>query len=381
LLRAAGVAALGAALSFAALKVGAAQQVSASVDLAAAQVEYDGFLPSLAASISPAVRFTDTNVSLAVRGTWLAFQSGNSSIQGLFAASLYTDPLGRFRGEFSGTAGTSAYEEFAQFAHGLARARLHYGVRDQGAWISLTLGRTMLGEGSRSVRSYAFGTWIGQRDRNLTIALSATRVGDTSYTDIEGTGFWQRRTFELEGSLGARGGRGGGQGVYGEAAATLYLSRKAGLTVAAGRYPTDPTRGSVSGRYFSLGIRLASFYARRDPRIDPALPSYPSVTAASAVGTDGHLAGAEIGLESTPHGRRLVVMAPRATSVEIMGDFTDWQPVALVFAGGKWQFAGPLPSGLRRFNVRVDGGPWSVPLGATVVQDDFDQTVGTLVVP
>lgn len=379
--RPAGVAALGAALSVAAFAVGAAQQVSGSLDVALARVEYDGFLPSGAASVSPALRFTQSNVSLAVRGTWLHFESGNTSVQGLFAGSFYTTQSGHWRGEFSGTAGTSAYLDFAQFAHALARARLHYVTADQGGWLSATIGRTILGGDARPVTAFSLGAWHGGRDRNVALALSTTRVGDTSFADIEGTGFLKQHTFELDGSLGARLGTGGGEGVYGEAVAIVYLSRKLGLTFAAGRYPTDPTRGSVSGRYASLGLRVASFYAPRAPRTDPAIPYPPAVPVASSLGTDGHLTTAQLSLESTFGGNQLVVVAPMATLVEIMGDFTDWQPVALRQTKGKWRLDGRLPSGLRRLNVRIDGGPWGVPLGATILQDDFDQTVGTIVVP
>lgn len=379
--RLAGAAFLGAALCFAALPVGAAQQVSASVDFAVAHVAYDGFLPSAAASISPALRFTDSTLSLAARGTWLGFESGNTSLQGLFAASWYTSQHGHVRGELSATAGTSAYLDFAQFAHALARARLHYVAGDQGAWIAGTFGRTVLGSDARPVAALALGAWRGDRDRNLSLALSATRVGDTSYADAEATGLRKGRAFELEGSLGVRAGRGGGHGVYGEANAVLYLSRKLGLTLAAGRYPTDPMRGSVSGRYGSVGLRVASFYARRAPRTDPVLPYSPAVSTAATTGTDGHLAAAAVALEPAIGGPRLVVVAPMAVLVEIMGDFTDWQPVALRQVEGQWRLDRRLPSGLRRLNVRIDGGPWAVPTGATAIEDDFGQTVGMIVVP
>jgi hypothetical protein len=67
--------------------------------------------------------------------------------------------------------------------------------------------------------------------------------------------------------------------------------------------------------------------------------------------------------------------------VEVRGDFTDWEPVALQQAGDAWRFDVPLPSGLRRLNIRVDGGPWTVPAGAGVAHDEFGAVVGTIVVP
>jgi hypothetical protein len=67
--------------------------------------------------------------------------------------------------------------------------------------------------------------------------------------------------------------------------------------------------------------------------------------------------------------------------VEVMGDFTDWQPIALAPTGdGRYRFAMGLPAGVYRFNVRVDGGPWGVPEGAGRSPDDFGGSVGVVVV-
>jgi len=380
--RLAGAALLTAAWSVAAPPVGAAQQVSASVDAGIARVEYDGFLPSGAASVSPAVRVVSDNVSFTARGTWLGFESGNSSVQALVAGSAFTAPFGggRWRAEFSGTAGTSVYAGFVGFAHLLGRGRLHYVGFERGLWLAATTGRTYLNDEARPVRALALGVWSGSRVRNVALSAGTTKVGDTSYTDVEGSGYWRAGRFELEGSIGARGGRGGGRGVYGEASTVFSLTRRTGLTLAAGRYPTDPTRGSVSGRYASIGVRLSTVSPQPLPRTDPAWPR-PPVLPAATTGTNGHMPAAALAVESSSGGARLVVVAPTAGLVEIMGDFTDWQPVALTLVNGKWRFDGRIPSGLRRLNVRIDGGPWAVPLGATIVRDDFDDVVGAIVVP
>ena len=116
-------AAFGVAWSLVALRAGSAQ-LTVTVDVGASHVEYDGFLPSGAASVSPALRFSSPSVSFAARGTWLGFESGNASVQGLLAGSVFTPPAGRWRGELGATAGVSTYESYADFAHALARARV-----------------------------------------------------------------------------------------------------------------------------------------------------------------------------------------------------------------------------------------------------------------
>jgi hypothetical protein len=62
-----------------------------------------------------------------------------------------------------------------------------------------------------------------------------------------------------------------------------------------------------------------------------------------------------------------------------MGDFTEWQPVALGrTADNTWMVTLPLSPGTYRMNLRVDGGPWGVPPGATPLADDFGGMVGVL---
>jgi hypothetical protein len=77
-----------------------------------------------------------------------------------------------------------------------------------------------------------------------------------------------------------------------------------------------------------------------------------------------------------------VIHAPEATSVEIAGDFTDWQPVALRRVDpSRWEAARPIARGVHRINVRLGAGPWVVPVGATRAADDFGGEIGIFVVP
>jgi hypothetical protein len=69
-----------------------------------------------------------------------------------------------------------------------------------------------------------------------------------------------------------------------------------------------------------------------------------------------------------------------ATRVELMADFTDWQPMELEGRGGVWERAVPLAPGTYRLLIRIDGGEWVAPPGLAVVDDDFGGKVGLLVV-
>ena len=78
----------------------------------------------------------------------------------------------------------------------------------------------------------------------------------------------------------------------------------------------------------------------------------------------------------------LTVHAPGAGLVELMGDFTGWQPIIMTTDDGtRFAFAIRLPSGVHRYNVRLNGGAWTVPSGADVADDEFGGRVGVLVVP
>jgi hypothetical protein len=83
--------------------------------------------------------------------------------------------------------------------------------------------------------------------------------------------------------------------------------------------------------------------------------------------------GGQVTLRVTPVGA--------ARQVEVMGDFSEWQPLALERRGGAWERALALSAGPHRVLVRVDAGPWQPPGNVAVANDDFGGTVGLIVVP
>jgi len=374
-------ASLAAATSLSAVRSSAAQ-TSGTVDLAVSTVRYDGFLPSSAASLTPTLTWARPGAAVTARGTYLRFESSRRSLQGLVAAALFTPPSllpHRWRGELSLSAGGSSYAHFASFWHATAEARLHVVAAGRGAWIGGTWGRTSYGSVPRPVAVASVGVWA--RRSWTTVTASATRsiVGDTAYSDLGSTLHASRGRFEFDGSLAARvSSRGAGHGVYGETSATYTMGARTALFGSGGRYPTDPVSGSVAGRYASAGLRLRTALPRPYAIRHPPLPSR---SPASGDGEPGLTTRLEIqsGLDGTV---RLVVYAPIAATVELAGDFTDWQPVSLRRVGEvMWEGALRIPSGVHRVNVRVDGGRWTAPAGTTRVTDEFGSEVGMVAVP
>lgn len=69
-------------------------------------------------------------------------------------------------------------------------------------------------------------------------------------------------------------------------------------------------------------------------------------------------------------------------TVEVVGSFTDWEPIQMVrVTPGLWEATIRVEVGSHFFNIRVDEGAWFVPEGTTPVDDDFNGRVGLLLVP
>lgn len=356
-----------------------AAQVEAALDAAASVVRYDGYLVSGAASFTPSIAWRSPRAALGARGSFLVFESGNTSIQALLTGSTFSRPIGRLRVEAAAEAGASAYAGFARFAHALARVRVHVMGARQSVWVGPLAGHVSRGDGARAAWGASAGWWARRAAGALGVTGTRVSVGDTVYSDVELRVRWRRGAFDLEGSAGARvASRGGGTGAYGDLSAAVRLAEGLALVVAGGNYPSDPVRGSIPGRFATAGVRVT-------PRASPravAVRQIATFMLPDAARDPAPLARAQVAVEQVGGLAVLVVRVNGARRVEVMGDFTDWQPIALAASGaGRYQYALALPAGVHRFNLRLDGGPWGVPLGAGFAADEFGGSAGILVVP
>lgn len=358
-------------------------QATANVEAGVSDVRYDGFLASGAASLSSTLRWDQPGGRgfLTARGTYLRFESGRRSLDASANASWFAPLAPHWRGELGATAGASDYANIASFSHGQADARLHWMNGDHGGWVAATAGTSSFGGGPRRVFVVALGTWLLHSDRTVFVSLDRSFIGDTVYTDLRSAGRWRSTSIVLEGTLGARfWSRGGGRGVFGEGSATVAITPHAALVFSAGRYPTDAVSGSIAGRYVTAALRLGTIGLRK--RSAPALPGNGHTS-----GADGSATLSETRLEveaQQDDDVRLTLFAPGATTVEITGDFTDWQPVPLSKNSGKddaWGGTFRIARGVHRINVRRDGGRWLAPAGTTHRVDDYDGEVGVFVLP
>jgi hypothetical protein len=133
------------------------------------------------------------------------------------------------------------------------------------------------------------------------------------------------------------------------------------LVVSMGREPTQ-----AFGARMTPGTSLAVIVSGIPHRTEhPTRPSSPTFVARSM--REGLV--------------RFEVAAPNAHRVEISGDFSGWEPVALAsVSGGKWRADVRAESGMHRLLMRVDGGEWTPPPDLPVARDELLGDVGVVTV-
>lgn len=186
----------------------------------------------------------------------------------------------------------------------------------------------------------------------------------TRYTDLGGTVRSSRGPFSGSVALGHRFSRLGG-GNWWRAEGLWWLYPRLGLVVQGGRNPPDLMLGAGSGRFFTLAFRASL----RGPS-----------TAARRRSSELRDGGRALLLTRQPGGgTSLAIRAPGTGRVDLMADFTDWLPVALVPREEGWfELAPPVPPGTHPVNVRYDGGAWTPPPGSPTMRDEFGGMVGVV---
>ncbi|MGH7552910.1 MAG: glycogen-binding domain-containing protein, partial [Longimicrobiales bacterium] len=229
------------------------------------------------------------------------------------------------------------------------------------------------------------GAW-SVRERFATVAtLTATWIGGDRHLDVLGAARWTGRRVELEARAGARpwttsdGDVGEAvAGLFGEVSALVSLGSRVALALSGGSYPADPVRRVLAATYVTAGLRLALFGPNELPSPAIAGATIAALREDEPSGSKG-AARLEIALSGQPRTFRLHIAG--AAAVELMGDFTDWQTVALARVDTEiWEIKLPVSPGVHRLNVRIDGGPWLVPVGARSESGEFGDAVGVVVV-
>jgi hypothetical protein len=366
------------------LELALAQSVTSTLEGGAATMQYADSIDATAMSVTPSVWSTWKRASLGATGTVTQFTSGAWTIQGTAAGSALTRRAGKFAGEFVGFAGGSAHEDGARTSQGLGVGRLHFFDARAGVWIGAGVGAASDGDVWRNVRQGEVGAWTRFATSDLTATLTPVAINDSiRYSDAQIAVSIGGKHVDASATAGFRAGNrlpsiGGSAKSWASVQTTVWMSSWLAIVGNVGSYPVDFTQGFPGGRFAFIGLRMSSRRDRRDEsRSRPLLVAPdPEIERTTRAGVRGFSVS-----PAASASRTITVVAAARRGVEVIGDFTDWQPVQLIPSGGdRWTITLPLARGVYEMNVRVDGGPWLVPPGLTSNLDEFGGAVGILVV-
>lgn len=352
---------------------GASAQAIGGLDVTAARVEFAAGEAASVLSLAPSLRWDGRTAGVVAYGTWSRFAEGLWSAQGAIAGSAHLKPVAGVTPEVGGALAGTLQQGGEGTGRGLGALRLHLAGRRAGVWAGGALGRASDGEEARTTVAGEAGAWLRMGEVTLASTAVPNWIGDgIRYTELLGVVRVERGRLDLSGFGGwrtwSRPDATPGSGWAGVNLA-VWLTRHLALIAGAASYPTDWGQGLPSGRFAMLSARLAT--RRPGERRAVGYQALPPLARPVVAGFE---------LAEAGDGRRVFrVRAPGASRVELMGDFTAWEPVALARgADGRWSVTLPLPEGLYRMNIRVDGGEWGVPPRVLVLDDEFGGVVGIL---
>lgn len=162
------------------------------------------------------------------------------------------------------------------------------------------------------------------------------------------------------------------------AAAATNPSSMGGMQL---RDQIDNSRHQNFAPVVAFGVRFSRTHDRDANGTPNGILSFESRTlgAVDSVSLEPGATGA--GLDGDTLRVVLLIDAPRAERVDLMGDATEWMVTSMKRnASGRWRAELKLPPGMHRVMVRADGGRWIAPPGLPISNDDFGGPTGMIVI-
>lgn len=352
-------------------------QLRGTFDVGASAVDEAG-VPS-AAGLSAAA----TVDAIASRGWLRASALGvtgsglESSGQGLVAGSFDLRTAGLVRPFLGGSGSFFTQSTLDHSATVELSAGARLAAAGHGASLT-TLAGVSTGHGSAQSVYRALGdAWITANTEQLSFELAFTSsharfvdgvpasMGSGPQTYVDAMVGWRHEGKGL--SLGLSGGVRNGTsvaagGAWGIGDIGVWLAPRVALALTGGNALEDVVHGIPRTTYVTAGIHIAT-----QPH---------STVFGQSAATGPRMMARVVG-----EGRRIEVLGVIALRVEIMGDFTEWQPVDLERAGTVWRLERPIMPGPHRVVLRIDGGEWTVPANLPHVDDDVGGPVGVITIP
>jgi hypothetical protein len=360
-----------------------AQRVDAVLEAGVANVAYDQYSRSSAVVVAPSLLLTARRASLEARSALSLFEGGSRSGQAGGTGRVVSGERRGFSAELVADGGATLYNSVAPILYGRADllARYRRAPAGWGLWLGPTLGFVADEPGRRAVTGASAGVWAEGVAGSYGCRVAPAAVGALAYADTELWGGWRRGRVELSASAGVRtGDLGAGSRAWLTGGGAVRVGAHYAVVAGLGAYPADLVQGVPGGRFATLAVQL------RTRRASPVAEALARVVARQAPRSlaSREDASAPQGFVVRSAGRgwyQLRLQAPGARHVEVTGDFTGWDAVPLDRRpDGSWEATLPISSGAHRFNVRVDGGAWTVPAGVPTVPDDYGSRVGLLTI-
>jgi hypothetical protein len=371
-----------------------------------------GRLPLNALALTPGIRYADKRMTFSARGSaWIGesdWQLGDATA----ALEAYTPLLYGVRAEVLANANRLFHGPTLQNDQLEAEGRLHVMRQRGGIWLGSGVSRPLRVTAVSNVNVSSGGIWtkLGSTtlrgsvtsffftkvsnpdtlnepapcasmssapstpvDGGLTLTSQTTTSGcrhQSRLTDLEGSVRWEHKLVEIT----VRGGQRLGSSFdvtpesrsWASGQAAFWISSQVAAVAGGGREPAQPTRGMPARSFGSLGVMLAYWPIPRG--------IVPVETPASLV------QAFELRPAGTPV-QRITARIGGVETVEIMGDFSDWEPLALVRRGrDMWELLVKMDPGIHQINLRIDRGQWIAPPGFPTMKDSFNGEVGVLVI-
>lgn len=378
---------------------GASGQVTGSLDVGAGTYRPDRAIPGGIASIAPTLVYERRGLRFGATGIYSDAPAGRWNFQGTGFAQIRSPRVGVFQAEVSGELDATRHFRAEGSRAAMGDVRLYaYPMRGASVWFGRGLGsswtldrrrplrRSQIGTSARlggvvfglSVASTSFDLMggpatspndtleAGGGPRVPTQSASGSPERRTSLTDAVFSTSWRVASLDLDLALGRRFSRNAPEMTIWGVSAARSLTHQLALVAGAGRSGSDPVTSVPGAKYFVLGLRL-----KLGPAAAPVFNWLPPPPDDSPL---------RIG-PALPSGREILIRVPGARQVELAGDFTDWQPVALQqVEGSSWRTVLPIAPGLHRLAIRIDQGAWRPPPGTRPVRNEFGGDVAEVVV-
>jgi hypothetical protein len=321
-------------------------------------VAYDTTSSLGSASVAPFVEWVTGSTYGLLGGNLTAFEGGQWASQARGDLSLLVrpaGPAGRVFGEVLGSAAGSLHSTGYRTAATRGELRLHLAGRTAGLWAGGTgaTGWMSSSTGIATALGPTAGAWARHRAWSVSAHWAPLRFEGYWFPEVQGRLSTTVGPVDLMGYAGWRGApsaSGLSSSTWGGGTLALWFTRRVALVVGGGSYPADLIQALPRGRYVTAGIRLS---AGR-----PSVWTTPS--------------GLRAIYTQAPGEGELRFAVPGATRVELVADWTHWQPVPMERGqDGQWVLRVALPPGVYRFNLIVDGERWIVPEGVTAVDDGY----------